>query len=273
MQHGSKRYSKMYACEKKIVGEFVRQIELKYAQFPDINFIQRTHYKPGVHLVIGLSPRDLLAEHVRFALHVADTLMENQEMKVCLGVGFNGIPEDGEFLLYDAAQALAIAEVLPKVRYNEFDTIDDVYLASFELEAANPEFQPEHWLEILCSYVSRCAQSNHQRKGLTALEQCEELLAFIARNFDFDTRSALDLVELIENVGYLYTIFELPERSVHIGRLYHPLIKHFDNKDTEIASSSLETEIEAWSDDSRELQRENNELRETALLLVNRTMR
>lgn len=79
-------------------------------------------------------------------------------------------------------------------------------------------------------------------------------------------------MELNEKVGYLYTVFELPERSIQVGGLYHSLIKQSENVDAEVATMSLETAIEAWSDYSRQLQGENDELRETARLLVESTI-
>ena len=267
---GNKRFDRMIDWERAALEEFKQEYLLKYFQLPEFLYIQRMRSQVfGIHLRLGFSEADLKQEEIANVQKLADKIAKNKEGRNnFLAIEVGPIPQDGEFLIFDADQGYAIARAMPRMSYEKFDRVEVVYLAVLELMAEDENSQPEKLIEILISLASRCIDCGHRRKALACLESCENALSELAYDQTWKESHPETFIrqfaDYLRDINHLFVRLEAPEKALTLTSLYLSLIKAWERNTEEKPSLMLELEIKELFNHANDIRREIQDFRTLA---------
>lgn len=264
---GNKRFDRMIDWERNALEEFKQQYMLKYFRLPEFLYIQRMRSKSfGIHIRLGFSEADMKHEEIITVQKLADKIAKDKQgSDNFLAIEVGPLPQDGEFLVFDADQGYAIARAMPHKSYDQFDSVEIVYLAVLELMAEDEYSEPEKLIEILISLASRCIDSGHRRKALAVLESCENALNELAHDpFWKESHPETfiqEFADYLRNISDLFVRLEAPEKALTISSLYLSLMKAWEKNTEEKPSLMLELELKELSDHTNNIRREIQDFR------------
>lgn len=214
---GRKHFSKIKDCEDQTITSLLLRMMERNIHPTEITFIQRRDQK-RVDLLVGFSALNLTPQLTSDIQQVIREMNAESEGEITVKAEFQGIPRDGEFLLYNSYQSLTIVTDASNGRAN-FPNIRLAMEAVLTLENT-PFTDPTSVFTVLSIYAGRCLESGYLTWTKSCLAQCESLLEMVIEEGGLAISEANGIAEMIELLGIMYEKLDEPERSMEIGLKY-----------------------------------------------------
>ena len=246
---GKKQFDIIDKSEASVLEVFLERLKIKGIDKPDITFVQRRDHD-RVDIVIGLAADTLTSAVAAAAQLTARELMESLP-EVTVRIELGRIPKDGEFLFFDAFQAMFIATEYPLTNRMQFNNIGLAFEAAMTLKNT-PYRSPSEIFRIFALYAMRCFEAGLRRRSTACVEQCEKILELVVEAGGLPQDPDGSEYEMILFIGQMYENLDVPDRSIDIALKYVQTVKKESEK------YLLKQRIADWVE-KRESQEEANE--------------